>query len=686
MSENANAPGGNPGNGERATARPLNSKTPAGLATTASAKNCTSATLGQAEKGQGGCAAPLAPAEVDRLLAWAAHSGATLPDPAVVGIFNGPPDPRTGKASERLRVNVREGTDFSAPWRKMLWVYGQAGFGEAVSAYLPKRAALVERKNAERLAKGETLQADLTEEDLQTHAEQWLARILAMDVGEDEGRALLARLPSEWPEPQPIADRVEAQLYPFEALPDTIRAAVAEVRAFTQAPLALVVSAALAALSLVGQHLANVRRGPKLEGPCSLYLLTVNDSGERKSTVESLFIAPIREWEKEQARDIAPEMERYNGELAAWLAVKNGITERLKGLAKARKPTEEASNDLVAHNAAMPLPPRRPRLLYQDVTSEALAWCLASGWPCGGIVSSEAGTVFGGHAMGKEKITSTLAQLNNFWDAIPLHVDRRTSESFTVHAARVSLSLMAQESTFMEFLERAGALARGSGFLARFLLAWPASTQGTRFYQPPPDGTPALSAFTDRLGALLSYPLPLDEDERLSPPILPLSPSAHQAWIAFYNEVEAMLGDGGELRQVRDVASKTADNAVRVACLFHLFAHGPSGEISQDHFDRAAAIVAWHLSEAQRFFGELALPQELADAARLDRWLLDYAHRERAASIPTREAQRLGPVRHKTRLANALLVLDELGRARVIHEGRQKLIVLNPALMAEVAP
>jgi hypothetical protein len=165
--------------------------------------------------GQAGGAAPLTGPEVDRLLAWAAHAGATLPDADAVGIFTGPPDPRTGKAPERLRVNVREGTDFSAPWRSLLWTHGRAGFMEAVNGYLPKRAALVERKLAERMAKGETPQADLAEEDLRDHAEQWLAGIRTLDVAEEEGRALLARLPATAP------DRIQpppaASLIPTEA-------------------------------------------------------------------------------------------------------------------------------------------------------------------------------------------------------------------------------------------------------------------------------------------------------------------------------------------------------------------------------------------------------------------------------------------------------------------------------------
>ena len=490
--------------------------------------------------------------------------------------------------------------------------------------------------------------------------------------------------PEAWPKPQPIAASFEGLPYPLEALPEPILAAVGEGLACTQAPIPLVASAALSALSLAGQHLANVRRAPMLAGPCALYFLSINDSGERKTTVESLFLAPIREWEKEQAAAWAPVVKGYEAELAAWEAERNGIRDRIKSLTKAGKSAAEASAALVAHAAGMPLPPRVPRLLYQDVTPEALAWSLASGWPCGGIASSEAGTVFGGHSMSKDSITRALSLLNQLWDAAaPLNVDRRTSESFSVRSARVSLSLMIQEPTFLDFLERSGALARGSGFLARLLLAWPESTQGSRFYLDPPHGTPALSAFNARLAGLLAYPLPVDESNILTPPELALSPEARKAWIGFHDAIEAELGEGGEMRMVRDVASKSADNAARLACLFHLFEQGPSGEISPDHFDRAARIAAWHLSESRRFFGEVALPLELADAARLDRWLFEYARRERTATLTTGEAQRLGPVRSKERLAEALTSLSELDRLRVVREGRRKVIHLNPAL-AEV--
>jgi putative DNA primase/helicase len=66
----------------------------------------------------------------------------------------------------------------------------------------------------------------------------------------------------------------------------------------------------------------------------------------------------------------------------------------------------------------------------------------------------------------------------------------------------------------------------------------------------------------------------------------------------------------------------------------------------------------------------------------LDAWLIEYGRRERTNSIPRREAQRSGPVRDKDALKQALQELDDLGRARLVVEGRRKDIFINPALLA----
>jgi len=163
-----------------------------------------------------------------------------------------------------------------------------------------------------------------------------------------------------------------------------------------------------------------------------------------------------------------------------------------------------------------------------------------------------------------------------------------------------------------------------------------------------------------------------------------LSPEAKDAWVEYHNAIEGELISGGELYDVRDVASKSADNAARLAALFQFFG-GVGGAIGRDAFESASLIAAWHLHESRRFFGELALPAELADSARLDSWLIEYCRLQRMSCVSRREAQRLGPVRDKEKFRVALHELEELDRVKVAQDGRQKVILVNPALIEVVS-
>ena len=166
----------------------------------------------------------------------------------------------------------------------------------------------------------------------------------------------------------------------------------------------------------------------------------------------------------------------------------------------------------------------------------------------------------------------------------------------------------------------------------------------------------------------------------LVPPLIGMTPDCRRAWIEYHDAIESELADGGELYDVRDVASKSADNAARLAGLFQLLAGG--GLITLESFASAARVAAWHLSESRRFFGELALPAELADAARLDSWLVDYCRRERVQAISRRTVRQRCPVRDSARLDAAIRELAELDRVQVWRDGRRVLIAVNPELVA----
>ena len=483
-----------------------------------------------------------------------------------------------------------------------------------------------------------------------------------------------------WPMPQPLTAKIEAEPYPVDALPDTIRAAVEEVGGFVKAPVPLVASSAIAALSLAIQAHYDVERASKLHSPVSAFTLVIAESGERKSTCDGFFTKAIRGYESTQVEAAKPFVKNYDAAIESWEAKRSGIKDKIRQLAKEKKPTEGLEADLCDLGHNKPVSPQIPRLIYGDVTPEELAFKLAKVWPSGGVVSAEAGVVFGSHGMGSDSVTRNLARLNVLWDGGDLPIDRRTTESFTVRGARLTMGLQVQSATLLSFFEKSGALARGTGFLARFLIAWPESTQGQRPFTEAPEHWPSLAAFNSRITEILNLPVPINDEGSLTPLMLTLTPEAKTAWVAYHDAIEGELASGGELFDVRDVASKSADNAARLAALFHVF-EGGLGAISADAFERASRIAIWHLSESRRFFGELALPVEMADAARLDSWLLGHCRRERTHYVARRNAQRHGTIRDGARLDVAINELASLDRIQLRKDGKQLSIWLNPALL-----
>jgi putative DNA primase/helicase len=501
----------------------------------------------------------------------------------------------------------------------------------------------------------------------------------------------LAEVPigaSDWPQPQLLVSTIQPEPYPVDALPDAIRKAIDDVANYVQAPIPLIASSALSALSLTCQHLIDVRRDEQLCGPVSLNFLTLGESGERKTKVDSEFMAPLRKWQMERAEDLKPAVEIHKAKYSAWSAECEGVRNAIKDAVRKERPTDNLKDRLSMLTTSEPRAPRVPFLFLGDETSENLAWRLNSQWPSAGLISAEAGVVFGGHAMSADNVLRYLALLNVLWDGGEHSVGRKTSQSFTLKGARLTCGLLVQEAALLDFIKRAGLLARGTGFWARFLIARPVSTQGTRSYREP-GPMPYLKCYQERLKQLLAQSMPLREDGSVNPTTAYLGRDAKLTFIAFHDAVEAELKEGGELRDVRDVASKAAENASRLAALFEAFANDPtlSGlQVSADAFVQASRIVAWHLSEARRFFGELALPKALADAARLDGWLIAHCNGEHKTSVHKNHVKQYGPgrLRDSRQLETALMTLQDLDRIR-IKAGRPVLIELNPLLLSEVS-
>lgn len=483
--------------------------------------------------------------------------------------------------------------------------------------------------------------------------------------------------PEEWPEPQSL-DREAAQSepYPLDTLPGAIGAGVREYQAYGQQPVALVASSALAVVSLAAQGLADVARDERLTGPLSLNFLIIAQSGERKTAADKALGATLGEWERERADALRDEIKRNRAALDAWAAEQDGLKAAIKSAVR-KKPDEadKLRQRLMDHALEKPAELIAPRLRYEDVNPQSLAFMLAAGHPSAALWSDEGGMVTGSHGMGKDSLLGFMAGLNRLWDGGAIHHDRKQAQSVHLEGRRLTVSLMVQPIVLRELTARGGGLTRGSGFLARYLVAAPLSTMGGRLYQEAPRGMPRLAAFHQRIRELLEASLPMDDQGRLSPALLRLSPGAFSIWRDYHDEIERELKPLGDYATVCDFAAKSAENAARIAGCLHVF-EGAQGAIPFETMQRAVTLARWYLREALRVLDVLDEPQAWADARLLDAWLAE------AGDSPMRDVLRLGPgpLRDKARRNAAIEVLTELGRARIGRDGRRETLTRNPAL------
>jgi hypothetical protein len=483
-----------------------------------------------------------------------------------------------------------------------------------------------------------------------------------------------------WPTPQPLISITSAAPFPTDSLPEVVRNAVLEVQKFVQAPVAMVATCALSTVSLACQAIIDVERANQLVGPVSLFTLVIAESGERKTTCDGFFGRTIRQFEREQEMLAKPLLAQHRAEKEAWEAEYEGLRSAIKKNSSKGITSEGQQKQLAALEKRKPGDPKVPQLSLSDETPESLAWTMSSKWPSRGILSSEGGVVFGGHAMGADSAARNLALLNVLWDGGTHSVGRRSSESFQVKGARLTMGVQIQEKTLQDFMAKTGDLARGSGFFARFLLTQPASTQGTRLFCDAPKEWPSLDIFNRRILQILSMPVRFCDDGSISPEVLSFAPEAKCEWVKYFNEVEQALHECGKYSQIRDVASKSADNAARLAALFHFFENGV-GAISGESVRQASRLSKWYLDEALRILAGFSLPKELADAAKLDMWITDYCKKYNQPFIGKNYVRQFGPLRDGARLDCAIEELGKLDRLKLKKDGKCMILYVNPSLL-----
>lgn len=393
--------------------------------------------------------------------------------------------------------------------------------------------------------------------------------------------------------------------FPCNAFPPVMAGAIHDVANTIKAPVPLVASSVLSAAALACQRNYKVRLPYGAIRPISLYLLLIANSGERKSAADGLVYETIRQLEKEHRLEFLKRSESYQQELALWDAVDSAL--RRKMLRANDERMNELKNKLEEHHTHRPLEPMERRYILDDITPAAIVAALSES-PSASLVSNDGRTMLMGRAL------SDLSLINRAWDGDPLRVDRARSGSVLLDDYELSLWSMVQPGTFRDFVDHdRGRISRDTGLLARCLIAFPQSTQGTRQFDP--------HAFQPKAG-LQDFHRQLDAILRSSTPrqVIDMGPAAILLWAKFANALEDDLSPNRYLADLTDFASKIPENAARIAAIFHVMSNR-SGPIQLDHMQSAGELAEWYLHEAKRLFGTPQISPERSDAEELAQWM-----------------------------------------------------------------
>lgn len=474
---------------------------------------------------------------------------------------------------------------------------------------------------------------------------------------------------------------------PIHVLPELFGKALQETVNATQSPVDIAFVTLLTTAGVACQGLIDVQRKVGLKGPCNIFALVIADKNLRKSSAEEMFGNSLRQFDSEQTKKFQNALLEYEVDLVAWKQREKAICDEIKRGEKEERDISDQINRLKTLYRNKPAKPRQNRVLIKDTTPEELKFQLKGRGASLIVLSDEGGNLLNGRAI------RDFAFYNSIWGAATIQVDRRSSESYIIEEARLSVSIMLQPSAFREFHEKKGESARGSGLYSRFFFCAPLSNEGFRFIDNFPISQNYVTDFNTRVLELLNRNNEAWSDDGFKRLLLKFTPEAQERWIQIFNYVESQLSSTGTLYSIKDYAGKYPENLARVAAIFHYF-QGKEGDITLETLNQASAICEWFLGEFQRLFSPPPLmpqiPQAYLDANYLESRLINRFIKTGVYFVLKAHMQQGTPKWFTTsRLMPAIHILVQRGiisPAQMLPSGKHRIYFdLNKAFFDEAA-
>lgn len=461
-------------------------------------------------------------------------------------------------------------------------------------------------------------------------------------------------------QPIPIRPAVaDPDEFPVDALPPILRNAVAATVDKVRLPVAIAAGAALATASLAVQPYVDVEMPTGEIVPTSLFITTVGESGERKSSADKRLLQGVRQREKELRLDSQDAAASYQTKKAAYDAARKKATTGNKNRVQIERELEACGKEPIAPITAV--------LLVEEPTIPALHKLFAEAMPSLGLFSDEGATLIGGHAMSEENRVQSGAALSKLWDGATIKRVRASEAVTFLPGRRLAFHLMVQPMVARQLF--GDAKLKDQGLLSRLLVSYPKSTKGERFWRDASEDSELdLDKFNARVLGLLRGEMPMDPLTReLSPQTMPLSEQAREIFIRWHDAVEGELRKGGAFEQISGFAAKLPEHSLRLAGVMSYFQNKKAAPISADAMAAGIKIAQFYAAEALRLFGIGGADEDTENAANLLAWV-----REKGLErVGKRMIQRspVGRKLHGPQFRNAMNMMIEMGHLIPIKGG-----------------
>ncbi len=457
---------------------------------------------------------------------------------------------------------------------------------------------------------------------------------------------------------------LENKAYPVDKFPPALRDVILGLHTEMQIPIELIGSVTLGAVSLACQSLIEViQPHTNMPEPCSLYLMTIAESGEGKTTINKQIMKPLYDFSSEIIKEYEVNLDSYKSDYKIWEIKQQVCKNNFKTAIRKNYSGEFEENKIKENEKLKPKRPQRPTFIYEDTTLKALVEGLNE-HPEAGFISDEAVTFFKSH------LKNNPGLLNKAWDNEMFDFRRADGEFYNIKP-RLTFSLMSQPNIFSDYLENNSKISRDSGFLSRFLFCKTNSTfNSSRNNNNSQD---SLSKYYARMDELINENKIQLQITNKNKKQLILSDNAKKLWQEYRSEIEIKTAIGGEWEHIKDIALKANSNLLRVAAVILYFHSDEHNYIGLETLKSSIGILDWYLFQASIIFYPMSERYQFEqDVRELFSWIKNRFSQNGNFAFPKNDIIKYGPNRLR-RLDKLTPVLNQL-----INQGIVSIVQFSP--------